>query len=194
MVTLFLVAFFLHTARASVSLGGPDLSASMRGPNGSTPTGATRGADATTRSRYGQPPMLTARDVMGTYAAGTRRPPSSGVDACWLEVAPVAADLVRMQLLCRHPGPGHHLGVLDVRRRFDRGKVVYETDQFVGHCRIVATFTRGRALVTHEGSGAGRDQACGFGAYVDVSGTYERLNARRPPFDLALIEHPRPRE
>jgi len=194
MVTLFLVAFFLHTARVSVSLGGPDLLASMLGPNGSTPTGATSVVAATTPSRYGQPAMLTARDVMGTYAAGTRRPPSARVDGCWLEVAPVAADSVRMQLLCRHPGPGHHLGVMDARRRFDRGTVVYETDQFVGHCRIVATFTRGRAVVTHEGSGAGRDQACGFGAYVDAGGTYERLNARRPPFDLAPIEHAAPRE
>ena len=140
----------------------------------------------------GQPAILTARDVMGTYAEGTRRPPSSGDDACWLEIAPVAADSVRMQLFCRHPGPGHHLGVMDVRRRFDRGKVVYETDEFVGHCRIVATFTRGRAVLTHEGSRVGRDQACGFGAYIDVSGTYERLNARRPPFD-APIERAVPR-
>jgi hypothetical protein len=136
----------------------------------------------------------TATAVTGTYALGTDHSFSPGVDACWLEVAPVAPDSVRLQLLCRHPGPGHHLGVLDVRRRFDAGKVVYETDEFVGHCRIAVSFTRNGAVVTHEASGASRDSACGFGAYIDVSGTYRRLSARQPRFDLGPIERqPGPR-
>jgi hypothetical protein len=144
--------------------------------------------------RAQRPTTPTARDVMGTYAYGTRHVFSPGVDACWLEVAPVAADSVRLQILCRHPGPGHHLGVLDVQRRFGQGKVIYETDEFVGHCRIVVNFAPDRAVVTHEGSGASRDNACGFGAYVDVSGTYRRLSMRRPRFELAPIERqPAPR-
>ena len=135
-----------------------------------------------------RPATPTAATVTGTYALGTDHVFSPGVDACWFEVAPVTADSVRLQLLCRHPGPGHHLGVLDVHRRFREGQVVYETDEFVGHCRIVITFTGHRALVTHEARGANRDSACGFGAFVDVSGTYRRLSARRPSFDLAPIE------
>lgn len=142
-----------------------------------------------------QPAMPTAAAVTGTYALGTDRLFSPGIDACWFEVAPVAADSVRLQLLCRHPGPGHHLGLLDVRRRFEGGKVVYDTDDFVGHCRIVVSFTRGGAVVTHEASRANRDAACGFGAYIDVGGTYRRLNARQPRFELGPIERqpgPRP--
>jgi len=143
-----------------------------------------------------QPATPAAHDVMGTYAYGTSHLFNTRDDGCWLEVAPVAADSVRLQLLCRNPPPGHHLGVMDVRRRFDRGQVVYETDEFVGHCRIVVNFARGRAVVTHEATGANRDSACGFGAYVDVSGTYRRLSGRRPPFELAPIERqsaPRPK-
>ena len=135
-----------------------------------------------------RPATPTAATVTGTYALGTDHVFAPGVDACWFEVAPVAADSVRLQLLCRHPGPGHHLGVLDVRRRFRGGQVVYETDEFVGHCRIVISFNGNRALVTHEARGANRDSACGFGAFVDVSGTYRRVSVRRPPFDLAPIE------
>jgi hypothetical protein len=52
-------------------------------------------------------------------------------------------------------------------------------------------FAPDRAVVTHEGSGASRDSACGFGAYVDVSGTYRRLSMRRPRFELAPIERQR---
>jgi hypothetical protein len=130
----------------------------------------------------------TAKAVTGTYAAGTQRSFSTARDGCWLEVAPVGADSVRLQIRCQKPAPGHHIGAMDARRPFDHGKVVYETDKFVGHCRIVVTFSPDRAVVSHDATGANPDSACGFGAYVDVSGTYHRLSARRPRFELAPVE------
>jgi hypothetical protein len=127
-----------------------------------------------------------AAALMGTYAFATEQLPSSGSDGCWLEAAPVRADSMHLQVLCRKPAPGHHLGVLDARLPFSRGPLVYETDEFVGHCRITVRFAGARAIVTQAGS----DQACGFGAFVDVSGTYVRLDKRRPAFDLAPLERP----
>jgi hypothetical protein len=129
----------------------------------------------------------TAKDVAGTYAARTQHMFSQR-PGCWLEVAPVAADSVRLQIRCQNPAPGHHIGVVEARLHFDDGKVIYETDRFAGHCRIGVTFTRDRAVVTHEGIGADRSSACGFGAYVDVSDTYHRLSTRRPRFELFPIE------
>jgi hypothetical protein len=131
----------------------------------------------------------TPASTMGTYGLDTKALPSATHDGCWLESAPATADSVHLQILCRRPAPGHHLGVLDVRRPFHAGTLVYDTDKFVGHCRITVRFGDERAVVTQEG----RDQACGFGAYVDVGGTYLRLNNRRPPFDLAPIERRTPR-
>jgi hypothetical protein len=102
---------------------------------------------------WAQQPTLTAKDVMGTYASGTHHVFAPGIDACWLEVAPSAVDSVRLQLLCRNPAPGHHLGVLDVRRRFDAGTVVSKTDEFLV---IVGSLSASRAaarssLTTPEG-------------------------------------------
>jgi hypothetical protein len=45
-------------------------------------------------------------------------------------------------------------------------------------------FAGNHAVVVQEGT----DIECGFGAFVNVSGTYVRLNTRRPPFDLFPIE------
>jgi hypothetical protein len=134
----------------------------------------------------------TARAVTGTYALGTREPFSPGRDGCWLEVAPVTTDSLRVQFLCRHPGPGHHLGELDTRLPFQNGSVTYQADGVVGHCKIVVTFAPPNAVVTNEGGDVSPDRACGFGAYVDLSGTYRRLNAQRPSFDLGPIERPQP--
>ena len=123
--------------------------------------------------------------LTGTYASGTSRLASSGGDGCWLEAAPARADSMHLQVLCRKPAPGHHVGVLDARLRLRATRLVYDTDnEFGGHCRITVRFAGARAIVTQEGS----DQACGFGAFVDVSGTYMRIDKRRPPFDLAPLE------
>jgi hypothetical protein len=121
---------------------------------------------------------------MGTYAEATTSLPRSGKDGCWLEAAPVAADSMHIQFFCRRPAPGHHLGALDARLPLRGDTLVYERSDLGDHCRIRVRFADGRAFVTQDGS----DQACGFGAYVDVSGTYVRLDKRRPPFDLAPIE------
>lgn len=122
--------------------------------------------------------------VAGTWAIGTKHFPSSGRDGCWLETAPIAADSVRLQILCRYPAPGYHLGVLDARLPMTTDTLVYETREHDGVCRIRVRFSGTRAFVTQEGS----DIACGFGASVSIGGTYTRLSRRRPPFDLAPIE------
>lgn len=120
----------------------------------------------------------------GTYAFATTEMPGSGRDGCWLEAAPVRADSMHLQLLCRNPAPGHHLGVLDARASMRRNMAVYETGGSAGRCRITVRFAPNRARVEQHGT----DRACGFGAFIDVSGTYVRLDARRPRLDLAPIE------
>ena len=144
-----------------------------------------------TRLAAAQASRLHVPVATGTYAAGTTRLPSAGGDGCWLEVAPFAVDSLRVQILCRYPAPGHHLGVVDARLPLRGDSVVYERSFAGGACRIFIRFAGARAHVAQEGS----DRACGFGASVDVSGTYRRLAKRRPSFDLAPIERssaPRP--
>jgi len=127
--------------------------------------------------------------VQGIYAAGTKRLPSSGRDGCWLEAAPAGANSIHIQILCRYPAPGHHLGALDARLPLHGDTLVYERRESQEECRIRVRFAGARAVVTQDGSSV----ACGFGAYVDVSGRYLRLNGRRPSFDLFPIERPRTR-
>jgi hypothetical protein len=125
----------------------------------------------------------TAASVMGTYGLGTRELPSLREDACWLETAPLGADSLRIQIRCSRP-PAHHLGMLDQRLQFSHGTAVYDTNKFGGRCRIAVRFAAATAVVTQEGS----DQACGFGAYVTVGGTYGRISSQRPSFDLVPVE------
>jgi hypothetical protein len=142
---------------------------------------------ASTATAAQQPIRLTAASVIGTYGLGTRQPPSPRRDGCWLEVAPVPTDSVHLQMRCSTASPSHHLGVLDLHLPFRGGSVAYETDQYASHCRIAVSFARARARVTQEGNAA----ACGFGANVDVGGTYRRISSRPPRFDLAPLERRR---
>ena len=124
----------------------------------------------------------TAAAVVGTYGLGIRQLPSPRRPGCWLEVAPVAADSVHVQLRCTTPND--HIGGFDQRLPFRGGTAAYETSQFVGHCRIVMRFVNAQVVVNQEGDSS----ACGFGAFVNVGGTYRRISSRRPPFDLLPIE------
>jgi hypothetical protein len=127
-------------------------------------------------------PPPTAAAVMGTYRLGTRQLPSPRRPGCWLEVAPVAVDSVHVQLRCTTPND--HIGGFDQRLSFRDGAATYETSQFVGRCRIAMSFADAQAVVSQEGDSS----ACGFGAFVNVGGTYRRISSRRPPFDLLPIE------
>jgi hypothetical protein len=113
-----------------------------------------------------------------------RELPSPIRDGCWLEAAAIARDSLRLQIRCTMPAPGHHIGVLDARLPFRDGAVVYRTNEAAGHCRITVRFAAASAIVTQNGS----DQACGFGAFVNVSGRDARISRRAPPFDLAPVE------
>ena len=139
---------------------------------------STIAALATTR----QPLPPTTAVVMGTYGLGMRQLPSPRRSGCWLEVAPVAADSVHLQLRCTTPND--HIGGIDQRLPFRGNTAAYETSQFVGHCRIAVSFANSQAVVSQEGDSS----ACGFGAFVNVGGTYRRISSRRPPFDLFPIE------
>jgi hypothetical protein len=131
-----------------------------------------------------QPRQPTAASVMGSYGLGTRQLPSPKHDTgCWLETAPLTADSVRVQIRCATPSPSHHFGVLDERLAFRQSRVAYETTRFNGPCRISIRFADARAIVAQDGTSA----ACGFGANVNVGGSYGRITSRRPEFDLAPI-------
>ena len=131
-----------------------------------------------------QPSRLRTGDPTGTYAADTRRLPVAGGDGCWLEAARVAIDSVHLQMLCRYPAPGHHLGVLEARVPLSGDSAIVDRRQASGSCRIRIQFADSSAHVVQHGT----DVACGLGASVNLSGTYIRLNRRRPPFDLVPIE------
>lgn len=124
-----------------------------------------------------------AASVTGTYGLATHQMPSPTRDGCWLEATPVTPDMLHVQLRCRMPAPGHHLGVFDAHLPFRSGAVTYERED-AGRCRITIRFVDAQAIVTQ----AGTDRACGFGASVDVGGTYRRVSSRDPRFDLAPIE------
>jgi hypothetical protein len=127
-----------------------------------------------------------AAAVMGTYAMNTRRLPSVSALGCWLETAPVSADSARVQLRCTIP-PTHHMGMFDARLPVRDDTLTWDTRESGDHCRITVRFTTGRAVVSQDGTAL----ACGFGANVNVSGVYQRLSSRRPPFDLVPVERER---
>jgi hypothetical protein len=131
-----------------------------------------------------QPTPPSAAAAMGTYTLGTTHLVARNGSGCWLEAAPVRSDSMHLQILCRKPAPGHHLGVLDTSLPLRAGALVYETTKSAGHCRVTVRFVEARAIVAQDGKGL----ACGFGAFVDVGGSYVRLSKQRPPFDLVPIE------
>jgi len=100
--------------------------------------------------------------------------------ACWLQVGPVAADTVRVQLECSRGAPSYNLGLVDERLPLRRGAVRYETAEYGDRCVIAIRFAGARAVVRQEGT----DAACGFGRGVYASGTYRRVSRRMPPFSL----------
>jgi hypothetical protein len=112
-----------------------------------------------------------ARSVAGSYAQ----------PGCRLQVAPVAADTVRIQIECNRGAPTYNLGFLDERLPIRGDSVAYARTEGGGSCRIGIAFRDGRAIVTEDG----RDVTCGFGAGVTVRGTYRRTSRRPPPFDLS---------
>jgi hypothetical protein len=124
----------------------------------------------------------TAAAVTGTYGLGIRRRPSPRRPGCWLEVASVATDSVHVQLRCTTPND--HIGGFEQRLRFRDGTATYETSEFAGRCRIAMSFAKAQATVSQDGDSS----ACGFGALVNVGGTYHRITSRRPRFDLFPIE------
>jgi hypothetical protein len=131
-----------------------------------------------------QPSRPSLAAVAGTYAQGTTKLPPSKGSGCWLETAPVRADSMHLQVLCRKPAPGYHLGVIDARVPVHGDTLIYERRGSTEPCRITVRFAHSRAIVAQDGS----DIACGFGAFVNLGGTYARLSNHQPRFDLFPIE------
>ena len=127
---------------------------------------------------------MTPASVMGTYGLETQTATTSHSDGCWLETAPAFARSIRVQIRCTTATPGHHIGAVDARLRWSGSTVVYKTTKFGGDCRITIQFTAARALVSQRGN----DSDCGFGAFVNVGGTYHRISRARPRFDLFPVE------
>ena len=119
------------------------------------------------------PPPRPSSAITGTYEQ----------PACGLQAAPLSADSVRVQLVCRRGPPSYHLGILDERLSIRDGVVVYTTRGSGDACQIRIRFGGARAIVTQVGS----DVACGFGAGVSIAGIYGRTSTRVPPFDLNPI-------
>ena len=130
---------------------------------------ATRGASP-------PPPSVDASAVTGRYQVLWAK-----ATGCTLDVGPVAADTMRIQLYCSRGPPSWNLGFLDARLPLRGDGLTYTTDEFGGRCVIRIRFTDDAALVDDE---AGDWDACGFGYGVRAQGTYTRVSREMPPFNL----------
>jgi hypothetical protein len=116
-----------------------------------------------------------AADVVGTYREHDR----SGA-GCTIEVGDWKGGAVRVQFDCDRGAPSHHRGANDVRLPLRNGVATYEETNGNGTCTLRFAFNTQRVEVTQSGS----DLACGFGAFVNIDGTYPRVSRRPPKFDL----------
>jgi hypothetical protein len=118
---------------------------------------------------------MSARAVVGTYREHT----SVGA-GCTIEVGEPKASGVRIQFDCNRGAPSYNHGADDFRAPVKNSVATYASRNANGTCRLRFAFARDRVRVTQEG----RDQACGFGAFVTIDGTYPRVSRRPPKFDL----------
>jgi hypothetical protein len=116
-----------------------------------------------------------ANSVVGTY-----RHFGSAHEGCAIEVGERRADSVRVQFDCNRGAPSFHHAANDVRLPLHDGVATYENTGSEGRCTIRFVFARERVKVTQTGT----DAACGFGAFVNIDGSYPRVSRRPPKFDL----------
>jgi hypothetical protein len=122
-----------------------------------------------------QSPAVTVTNVVGTY-----RNVSAAHSGCAIEVGEPKGDTIRIQFDCNRGAPGYHHGANDVRVPLRDGVATSESHGSSGTCRLRFAFRGDRVRVTQNGS----DIACGFGAFVEIDGTYPRVSRRAPKFDL----------
>ena len=115
------------------------------------------------------------RSIVGTYRHFT-----STHAGCAIEVGDRKADTVRVQFDCNRGAPSYHHGANDLQLPLRDGIATYEDTNASGKCTLRFVFGRDRVRVTQTGS----DLACGFGAFVNIDGTYPRVSRRPPKFDL----------
>lgn len=129
-------------------------------------------------------PQLICAQSSGTSAAksvvGTYREHDRVGAGCTIEVGEPQGDIVRVQFDCNRGAPSYHHGGGDDRLRLRGGIASDESHNASGACTIRFAFDRERVTVTQRGS----DIACGFGAFVNIGGTYPRVSRRQPKFDL----------
>ena len=122
-----------------------------------------------------QSSRAATQSVVGTYRHFT-----SAHSGCAIEVGERKANTVRVQFDCNRGAPSYHHGANDVRVPL-RGRVAtYEDTNANGTCTLRFAFAHERVQVKQTGS----DVACGFGAFVNIDGTYPRVSTRPPKFDL----------
>ena len=121
------------------------------------------------------PHLVAAQSFVGTY-----RHFGSAHEGCAVEVGERKADSVRIQFDCNRGAPSYHHGANDVRVALHNRVAAYTTNEFGSQCSIRFEFLHDRVKLTQTGS----DIACGFGAFVNVDGTYPRVSRRPPKFDL----------
>lgn len=119
--------------------------------------------------------MSGANSVVGTYRVHDKI--GAG---CTIEVGERSANTVRVQFDCNRGAPSYHHGANDVRIRLRDNVAIYRATGPSGTCTIRFGFGTEGVKVRQDGS----DLACGFGAFVNIDGTYPRVSRRPPKFDL----------
>jgi hypothetical protein len=114
-------------------------------------------------------------DVVGTY-----RHFGVAHEGCAIEVGERRADSVRVQFDCNRGAPSFHRAANDLRLPLHNSVATYDVTSANGKCTIRFAFSGEHVRVTQVGS----DVACGFGAFVNIGGTYPRVSRRPPKFDL----------
>jgi hypothetical protein len=121
-----------------------------------------------------------ARTSGSNSVVGTYRHFGAAHEGCAIEVGEPKADSVRVQFDCNRGAPSYHHGANDLRMPLHSGVASYQDTNSNGTCTLRFAFARDRVKVTQTGS----DLACGFGAFVNIDGTYPLVSRRPPKFDL----------
>ena len=120
------------------------------------------------------PPASKKISVTGHYELRSKATPNS------MEVQQLSGGKIKLHILAlwvsHYNKENVHNGEIQAIVNLDGDTAVFKDD----HCSITIKFTRTSALVKQ----ADEVGDCDFGANVTASGTYRKIDARRPKFDF----------
>ncbi len=119
------------------------------------------------------PTPTPVSSVTGTYGVSW-----ANEAGCTLLAHELGTGQLRFYLECNRGAPSFNSGRAAGTLALANGMATWVETQWSGRCEIHFTFSQSRVEVLQQGT----DAACGFGGFVNASGTYRRLDARVPDF------------